>query len=148
MRIILLFAIAFTGLKVSAQQTIQWGAKTKKINDHTFEVCITANISEGWYIYSHYTPENGPMPTTISYENNASIDTVSKIVEVGKMELKFDSSFGTEVRLFRNKVAFVQLITLKGKLPVMLKCNVDYMGCNAEMCLPPQTENFEIELKP
>ena len=68
-------------------------------------------------------------------------------MEIGKVNQKFDSQSGTDIKVFYDKVEFVQRVAVKGKLPISLDGEVFYMGCNAQMCLPPQVERFTVLLK-
>lgn len=139
--------IVLTALALKAQQPVKWTTSAKALKDNKFEIRLTAKISEGWYIYSQYMAANGPIPTSISYEKNPQVEALGKAMEVGVLRQKYDSTFGMEIKVFLGQVEFVQQVAVKGNLPVILDGEVMYMGCNAEVCMPPQVEKFKITLK-
>ena len=44
---------------------VSWETSVKKINASEFELLISAEIEEGWHLYSQNVPDGGPIPTTI-----------------------------------------------------------------------------------
>jgi hypothetical protein len=145
-RLLMLLVVVIAACNAGAQQPVVWNATAKHIKGKIFEIRLKATISEGWYVYSQYMENKGPQPTSISYEGNC-VDTNSRAIEVGKLQRKYDSQFGMEIAFFYNKVEFVQQVRVKQKLPLALTGSVVYMGCNAQMCMPPQEEKFEVILK-
>jgi hypothetical protein len=129
-----------------AQNPVQWQFTSKKIKDKTYEVHITATIEEPWNIYSQSTPDGGPVPTKIAFARNPLIDPSGKIKEVGTLKKKFEDVFDVDVLYYKNKVDFVQVVTLKSKVKTNLTGSVEFMVCNDEECLPPSTVNFSIPI--
>ncbi|SMC60918.1 Disulphide bond corrector protein DsbC [Pedobacter nyackensis] len=143
----MLLIIALTVYKASGQQPVLWTASAKPLKDNTFEIRLIASISDGWYIYSQFMGNKGPLPTSITYKKNPSVDILGKVEEIGELKQKYESSFGIDVKYYYNKVEFIQQVKLNGKLPVTLNGSVAYMGCNAQMCMPPQVEDFKVVLR-
>jgi len=142
----MLLIVVVTACKAGAQQPVKWTASVKPIKDKVFEIRLTATITEGWYIYSQFMENNGPEPTNVTYDRN-QIDTIGQAIEIGKIQQKYDSLFDTEIKFYYNKVEFVQQVKVKKKLPLTLTASVTYMGCNAQMCMPPREEKFKVILK-
>ncbi|RYX87553.1 sugar transporter [bacterium] len=138
--------VALAAFAANAQPPVRWKASAKLLKKNVFEIRLTAVINEGWYIYSQFMENNGPQPTSITFERS-SVDTIGKAIEFGKLQQKFDAQFGMEIAFFYNKVEFVQQVRVKGKLPITMNGEVMYMGCNEQMCLPPQVEQFSVLLK-
>lgn len=129
-----------------AQQPIKWTFSSKKINEKAYDLQMLATIEQGWFIYSQFNPKmGGPTPTTFKFDEAPYVDK-EKLKENGVIEEKFDSAFNMELKFYRNKVNFVKRITLKGTDNISIKGTVTFMGCNAEMCLPPQEVEFSIPL--
>ena len=89
-RIIFSIAIIFCFNAVNAQQKIAWTFTTKKLADSQYEVRMTATPPIGWHIYSQFTPGGGPIPTSFSFNKNALIALVGKVVEKGKLTKYYD----------------------------------------------------------
>lgn len=130
------------------QNPVSWTVTSKKINDKTFEVHLTANLDNGWHIYSQTTPEGGPVPTSITYTKNPLVTIEGNSKEVGKMEKHVEPLFDNiDVKQFSNKVDFVQLVKLKAPVKTSVNVAVEYMVCNDKQCLPPSTKKFSVALK-
>ncbi len=145
-RIVFLIAIIFCFNAVNAQQKIAWTYSIKKLADNQYEVHMTANPPIGWHIYSQFTPDGGPIPTSFSFNKNALIALVGKVVEKGKLIKYFDKNFKVDVKYFEGKADFVQIIKVKGKLKTNLSGEVESMICNDRTCMPPVTEKFNVLL--
>lgn len=130
------------------QNPVTWTATSKKINDKTYEIRLTANIDNGWHIYSQTTPEGGPIPTSFTFAKNPLLTMNGNAKEVGKLETHKEPLFGNiDVKQFSNKVDFVQKVTLKSPVKTSVNVAVEFMVCNDKQCLPPKTENFSVALK-
>lgn len=125
---------------------VQWNFSAKKINSTTYEVYLTANMEDGWHVYSQHTPDGGPIPTTIKFAKNPLLTLSGTAKESGKKEQKFEELFGVDVIQFSDKVVFVQKIEVKGKAKTSLTGSVEFMTCNDQECLPPTTQKFSIAL--
>jgi DsbC/DsbD-like thiol-disulfide interchange protein len=147
-----LFAISFGLVMMNmasgqVRNPVQWDFSAKKINATTYEVYLTANMEDGWHVYSQHTPDGGPVATTIQFAKNPLLALKGAAKETGKKEQKFEDLFGVDVIQFSDKVVFVQQIEVKGKAKTSLTGSVEFMTCNDRECLPPTTQKFSIALK-
>lgn len=138
--IIVLFFIFFS-LSGIAQSKIQW---TYTYNSEGKTIDIQANIAEGWHLYSqHVDNQIGPVPTSFTFEDNASIKLIGKVTEPTPIQ-KYDENFEAMLDFFEGKVVFTQRISVKDD--TTLNGVVTYMLCNDTMCLPPVDEQFTITI--
>ena len=136
-----IFLLAANFLFAQIQNPVSWTTSSKKINDKTYEVHLTANLNSGWDIYSQHTPEGGPVPTSLTFTKNPLVTVEGKAKEVGKLEQHVEPLFGNiDVKQFSNKVDFVQLVKLKAPVKTSVNVAVEFMVCNDKQCLPPKTE--------
>ena len=126
---------------------VKWAFTSKKINETTFEISLTATIDPAWHIYSQTTPEGGPSATVISFTKNPLLQFEGPVNEVGKLEQKHEELFGVDVKQFSNKVTFVQTVKLKAKAKTAVTGTIDFMTCNNRECLPPATHKFSVALQ-
>ena len=129
------------------QNPVSWTATSKKIDDKTYEIHLTATIEKGWHTYSQTTPDGGPVPTSLSFTKNPLLNMEGNAKEVGKLEQHNEPLFGVDVKQFSNKVDFVQIVKLKAPVKTSVNVAVEYMVCNDKECLPPRTEKFSVALK-
>ena len=142
-----IFLLAVNFLFAQIQNPVSWTTSSKKINDKTYEVHLTANLNSGWHIYSQHTPEGGPVPTSLTFTKNPLVTVEGKAKEVGKLEQHVEPLFGNiDVKQFSNKVDFVQLVKLKAPVKTSVNVAVEFMVCNDKQCLPPKTEKLSVAL--
>ena len=140
-KITLLFVLFFSAISFS-QEKVEWKIK---FNGVTSNIEITADIAEGWHLYSqHINPEVGPIPTQFKFTQNKSIELIEEIVEGIPIE-KFDENFEAKLSFFEGKSIFKQKIRLNA--PTVLELHVTFMVCNDVMCLPPVEKQLSIEIK-
>lgn len=130
------------------EDPVKWTFTTKKLKDGKYEIHLIATIESGWHIYSQTTPDGGPVPTAITFSKNPLLALEGNVKEVGKLEKHFEKLFGVEVHQFSNKVDFVQTVKLKANAKTNLTGAVEFMVCNDEMCMPPKSVPFTVQLKP
>lgn len=129
-----------------AQQKISWAFSAKKLPGNKYELHMTATPPTGWHVYSQNTPDGGPIPTTFTFNNNALTTLTGKVKEVGKTVKYFDKNFKVNVIYFEGKADFVQVVTVKGKIKTNISGEIESMICNDKICMPPNTEKFNIAL--
>ncbi|MBL7728614.1 MAG: hypothetical protein JNM68_13045 [Dinghuibacter sp.] len=144
----LLFALAaFLITHTASAQKVKWTFTSKKLAADKYELRITATVPQGWHIYSQSSHPDGPIPTKFTFNNNALLSLDGKVKEVGKLEKYYDDNFKVEVKYFSNKVEFVQVVKMKGKIKTNVSGQVESMICDNKKCMPPSTEKFNIALK-
>jgi major membrane immunogen (membrane-anchored lipoprotein) len=86
---------------------VKWKFDVEKINDTEFKLKYTATIDKGWTVYSQFTSEDGPVPTSINYEEMSGIELVGKASEKGAKKEGMDAYFGVNVVKFLADKPFV-----------------------------------------
>lgn len=132
---------------VSAQgNPVQWEFKAKKVSSENYEISIVAVIEGNWHIYSQFTPDGGPVATSINFNKNPLIAFNGHVKEIGKLQVKHEDVFDVQVKYFDGMVVFQQLISLKKKVKTKISGTVEYMVCDDKQCLPPKKVPFSISL--
>ncbi|WP_205513281.1 protein-disulfide reductase DsbD domain-containing protein [Longitalea arenae] len=140
-----LLVLSLQSLSAQILKPVRWSYGAKKINATEAVVFIKATIDEGWHLYSQHVSEGGPVKTTFSFP--ASKDyTLNGATQEPKPIVRMESAFNMQVAFFEKSVIFQQRIKLK-KLQTTVKGSVEYMTCNDEKCLPPDTQSFSIPIK-
>jgi hypothetical protein len=127
---------------------IVWQYSAKKVSDMKYEVHLTAQLQTGWHAYSQKQPEEAvAQPTEIHFKPNPLVGMEGKIKEVGALEQWKDEATGIKANQYANQVDFVQIVKLKGKVKTSISGSLTYQVCTNEMCLPPKTESFVIDVR-
>ncbi len=125
---------------------VTWRFEMKDIGNGEFELKYIADIADTWNVYSQFTSDEGPMPTTITYEENKGAEMIGEATEEGHRKEGPDPLFdGVNVIKFLDDEAFVITQKVKGDKNSKLKGYLTYMTCDATQCLPPQDVDFEVD---
>ncbi len=133
-------------LSVVAAAQVQWEYKAKQKEGLVYEIRITAKINKPWMIYAQGTPEGGPVPTSFSFNKNPLLTIDGEVKEEGNMQKKHEELFGVDVYYYKDKVEFVQQVTLKKNIKTSVTGYLEFMTCNDKECLPPKKVNFTIPI--
>jgi thiol:disulfide interchange protein DsbD len=130
-----------------SQNQVSWAFSSKKINDKTYELQMTATIQPGWHLYAQKQPSDAiAQPTSFAFNKNPLVSLEGKVKEIGKLEKYKDEKLDIAANQYSNKVVFVQTVKLKGKIKTAVTGKLEYQTCNDEKCLPPKTVPFTIAL--
>jgi hypothetical protein len=136
--------LAFTA-QAQLSEPVNWSFAATKLSNTEYQVTLTANIEDGWYVYSQETPTKGPVPTKINFDQNPNIILDGKPQEIGQKKEGFDQNFGTNVIKLEGKTQFVQKVKVVGNTP-SVKGSLVFMTCNGQMCMPPTNVKFDVPL--
>ncbi|MBI1226181.1 MAG: hypothetical protein GC192_13180 [Bacteroidetes bacterium] len=139
-------AMAITFAASAQINPVKWTYEANKVADGTYDLVFTAHISDGWYVYSQYLEsDDGPVRTSIRYDENAAVKMDGKNVEDGHKYEGYDDLFGMNIIKFSGITTFTQRV--KVTKATTLAGNVEYMTCDSERCLPPVEIPFSFDLK-
>ena len=126
---------------------ITWTFSQRHLEGDEFELVATATAEENWSIYSQFTDEGGPVPTTFYWEEGDHYERIGETRETGHRKEGVDELFGVNVIKFLSDqpTVFTQRIrVLQYGTPVIGE--VEFMCCDDTQCLPPTTEPFSFTL--
>lgn len=121
---------------------VSWDFQIEQKSEDTYVITSTASIDADWVLYSQYTEEGGPVPTSFTYDG---VELVGKTNEMSELIKKYSALFDLEVSKFENEAIFTQEIKVKSGT-TSVKGYVTYMCCNGKQCLPPTDVDFELKL--
>ncbi|MBJ7879612.1 protein-disulfide reductase DsbD domain-containing protein [Gelidibacter salicanalis] len=122
-----------TNTSLQIVEPVKWTTKTKKISETDYELIIVANIEQGYHLYSQKVPDNGPLPTVFIFENSDDYGLIGTTSEEEGRTVH-DPTFEMEIKSFKNKATFKQLIKLKNKNSKIM-AEIEFMSCNDTQCL-------------
>ncbi|MGE5108498.1 MAG: protein-disulfide reductase DsbD domain-containing protein [Sphingobacteriales bacterium] len=140
----------FVGMAVMAQSKtkVSWTYSSKKIADKKYELRLTATIQNGWHLYSQNLDKDAiALPTTVKFNKNPLLLMQGKVKESGKMIAEFDNATQSKSKYYKDKVEFVQVVTLKTKAKTSVSGEVEFMVCDDKSCLPPSKIPFTIAVQ-
>lgn len=132
----------FFSLTVFSQiiEPVKWNSEVKKIDETTYDLVMNANIDEGWHLYTQNIPDNGPIPTTFTFDNeNKGFELVGDVKE-GESHSSFDKIFEMNLSYFDLTATFTQRVKLLNKNLSSIKGFVDFQSCDDEKCIFESSE--------
>jgi DsbC/DsbD-like thiol-disulfide interchange protein len=146
----LLFAVGLlfaAGANAQILTPVHWSYAAKKTSATEAVVLIKATIDDEWHIYSQTVKDGGPVKTSFTFPAAKTYTIVGKTIEP-KPITKFEKAFSMNVSYFESSVIFQQKIKLKApNAKVTVKGKLEYMTCNDQKCLPPETVDFSVDIK-
>lgn len=142
-KISLLLLVWLTAIIAQAQMAdpVHFTTELKMLQGDEAEIVFTATIDAGWHVYSTDITDDGPIKATFHADRLEGVKLVGSLKPRGNVTEQYDEMFGTNLRFFENKGAFVQKIRFT-KPKYDISCYLEYGACNDEMCMPPTTVEF------
>ena len=142
----LLYLLLFSSMALQAQilEPAKWSSKPSTTSANAgdvIELIFDVKIDKDWYLYSSEFPcEDGPIPTSFTYEPNAGYELVGGIIPVNPID-KYDDIFECDVKVFKKTAQFRQKVKLLGN-GVVIKGVFEYQVCTEVdgRCVPGDGE--------
>jgi thiol:disulfide interchange protein DsbD len=136
-RFVLIFVLILSAnLFAQIHDPVKWVTSIEKISDTEFKLISKATIEAGWHLYSQDVPNDGPIPTTFTYDDeNGAFKIIGNTAEEEGHTID-DPVFGMKIKFFENTAIFTQRIEVLGD-KTTVNAFVEFMVCDDEKCLPP-----------
>jgi len=133
---LLLALLSITSVSSQILDPVKWTTSVNKVSETEYDLIAKASIEPNWHLYSQVVPEDGPLPTVFTFEENSTYKTIGKLKE-GKGVTEHDPVFDLVITFFANTATFTQRIALTGNKGTTIKGEVEFMVCDDTRCLPP-----------
>jgi thiol:disulfide interchange protein DsbD len=126
-------------------EPVEWSTSVEKISDDTYILVSKANIEKGWHLYAQDVPDDGPIPTTFSY--NLDEEGVSLgLTKESEGHIVDDPVFLMKIKYFEDYTEFRQAIKVINNGLSSVLGEVEFMVCDDTRCLPPTYIDLEFNL--
>lgn len=146
-----LFTFLFTlivgvfAVNAQVENPTKWTFSQKSLGDNEYELVMKATLQPGWTIYSMYTPEGGPMQTTLTLnESGKGVEFVGKAVE-NEPHKKHDDVFGVDVWYFSDQYEITQKIKVTDPALASVTGTLEFQVCQEGQCVMFDQE-FNVQL--
>ncbi|MCK5814496.1 MAG: hypothetical protein KAH07_00980, partial [Flavobacteriaceae bacterium] len=126
-------------------EPVKWSTSVEKISETEYNLISTATIDSGWHLYSQDVPEDGPIPTTFTYDDEAGAFKIVGNTSEEKGHTIDDPVFEMKIKFFEKSARFVQKITVAGD-KTKVNAFVEFMVCDDARCLPPTEVDLVFDL--
>jgi len=124
---------------------IKWSYQLNKVSNNEAECQIVATIDEGWHLYTLNMPDGGPRPTSVVFTEASGLTPIGSLLVPKDSISEYDVNFDMQLSYYKKRAVFVQRFSVSGGFDSAgLRGYIEFMACNDEMCLPPQTIDFTL----
>ncbi len=144
----LFFVIGFFLVLTAYSQVVEpvkWEFRTQELDENKIQLIFEASIEPKWSLYGINIPENGPVPTSFSFNETDAYELIGSVEQVTQPRKKHDPNFDMEVELFSGQAVFQQIVLIK-EHPASITGEVEFMSCDDKSCLPPTTLDFRFNI--
>ncbi len=116
-------------------EPVHWKTHIEKLSGTEYNLVFDASIDAGWHVYSQFTPENGPLPITISLPDakKGNVKLLGKAAE-SPYKKRFNDVFGVDEYYFEKSLTLKQKIKITSPKVRKVTANLDYQVCQ-EQCI-------------
>jgi thiol:disulfide interchange protein DsbD len=127
---------------------ITWEASVEKENDSIYTLVFTADLEEGWHLYSQKEADIdiAPIATTFSYSTGEGNFELIGGTEEPDVAPIYDQVFEADITYFEEEAVFTQKVKVPIQSNSKIIAEIYFSVCDDEKCLPPETERFNISL--
>ena len=145
-RTLLALLFLFSLTQILPQDVITWKFSLQDKGNGEIELIADATIDDGWHMYDSNIPDNGPFPTSLSFDVIKGAELVGGFNAVGKKAVvKFDEVFQMNIGTFDNSARFVQKIKVTNKDNFLIEGDVRAQACDDASCTPPLPVDFSFK---
>ena len=142
---LLTFMLGIFTVSAQVENPAQWSYSQKSLGNNEYELVFNAALEPGWHIYSMYTPEGGPMATTVTFEEaGKGIELVGKATE-NEPKKEHDDVFGVDVWSFELEYVITQKIKVTDPAIAAVKGEIEFQVCREGQCVRFD-ESFDIKI--
>lgn len=130
-------------------EPVKWEMSSEAIGEDEYNLIFTAKIDAGWSIYSQFTDDGGPVPTSFNFDDADHYERSGAVAEKGKKKEGPDPLFDNVnvVKFIKGPVVFTQKVKVTDYSKPITGW-LEFMTCDDEKCLPPTEIDFSFELEP
>ncbi|HEX9979066.1 MAG TPA: cytochrome c biogenesis protein CcdA [Flavobacterium sp.] len=137
MKKILFLLLSFFVFANSAAQIldpVKWKTRTEKISDSEFNLVFEGRIEPEWHVYSQFTPEDGPLPLELIFNNAKNNYTVVGKAKESPYKKQFNEVFEVDEYYFEKSFTLKQRVKILNPAVGKIKVGLNYQVCK-EVCI-------------
>ena len=147
-----LVCLLFFAVTAFGQNPVTWSIKAIAPGslkpDQRIAAQVTAQIQDGWHLYSLTQGAGGPIPTRISVPDGQAFRLAGNVTGP-RPRVSLDPNFEINTETHEGSVTFNVPIAVVADVPTTsqsLRVNVRYQACNDKNCLPPRTAKLSVPI--
>ena len=139
-----IFTAFVTFISFAQIEPVEWEFASSNVEEDIYELVFTATIDEGWYIYSQFMGDDGPVPTSFEYDESDGYALEGEATEEGEAVKGYSEIFEMEIIKYGDQVVFKQKVKVSDSSEA-IEGYLTFMSCDKNRCLPPEDVDFSFE---
>ena len=132
--LLLLLFLVFAKTNSQILDPVKWKTRTEKISDREFNLVFEAAIEPEWHVYSQFTPEDGPLPLELVFDNQkGNFQAIGKAKE-SPYKTQFNDVFGVNEYYFEKTFSLKQRVKIINDKTSQITVTLNYQVCK-EVCI-------------
>ena len=123
---------------------VAWEFSKEDFGGGEYELFFKASIEDGWYLYSQFVEDDGPLPTTFTFSESDSYELIGTTQE-GEPKQEYDPNFDMVLSYFTKEAVFSQKVKAISS-DAQVDGELMFMVCDATQCLPPEYIEFSFKI--
>ena len=123
---------------------VEWEFSKEDLGRGEYELVFKASIEDGWYLYSQFVEDDGPLPTTFTFFESDGYELIGTTQE-GESKQEYDPNFDMVLSYFTKEAVFSQKVKVTSS-DAKVDGELMFMVCDATQCLPPEYVDFSFVL--
>ena len=123
---------------------VEWEFSKEDLGLGEYELVFNASIEDGWYLYSQFVEDDGPLPTTFTFFESDGYELIGTTQE-GESKQEYDPNFDMVLSYFTKEAVFSQKVKVTSS-DAKVDGELMFMVCDATQCLPPEYVDFSFVL--
>ncbi len=141
----LIFIACLAFANADVLNPVKWQITGKQINQQTIRMNFKAQIDKNWHLYGSEIVGEGPVPTTVFYDDTTLFKSIGSLVPDHPPESVYDPNFGIKLPFYDHTVTFTQTLTTLDAVPSKITGFIEFMCCDDKTCIPPAQEEFSVQ---
>lgn len=142
---LLTFLVGILSVSAQVENPTRWSFSQKSLGNNEYELVFKAEIEPGWHVYSMYTPDGGPMATTLTFEEaGKGVELLGKATE-NEPKKEHEDVFGVDVWSFENEYIITQKLKVTDPAVAAIKGTLEFQVCREGQCVMFD-ESFDVKI--
>lgn len=149
-KLLFLFSLIllFSAVKAQKKDNVSWSFSTKEIAGGQVEIVFSAQINDGFRMYSPYNPAGASMPLSIVLDENPAFTTDGKIIEAQKPEEHYEEIFDATEKFFKGKADFKIIVKPVDNKPFTVTGKIKGQACDDNFMCTVIRKDFSVSVEP
>jgi thiol:disulfide interchange protein DsbD len=132
--VIFLAFLAFAKVNSQILDPVKWNTSIEKKSETNYILTFDGVIEKEWHLYSQFTPDGGPLPLEIAFQNQKANYTLVGKAKESKTKTTFNEVFEVDETYFVKTVQIKQEIQLLNLKTSKIEATLNYQVCK-EVCI-------------